>query len=569
MRINGHAHIFNLQSVLTDEAIVIMANRLRRLGIPEFVVAAVEGVLQDQLERPEYLNERELLARFVQAMIGSRAFRSAPNLPVDIRFLGDGAGGAGGGVTALGVRALEAVLDRISAAVGSGSGPGQSPRDVFQTLRIAMSPDIPRVAGKLLAHLGPDDAIVALMMDITTEKEGARDRLNFRRQIEGTQEAVLAFPGRVLPFIAVDPRRQNHQAVMRQAIEEDGFVGVKLYPSLGYELDAQAIRDILDYCRLMDVPITIHTSATGFNRDDVTAQFCHPRHWQRLFQPNDPLRVCFAHCGGWGGLCGQVEDQAEWAEAIFRFMDDYPSVHADISYHVDQMRSPEAERAYVDALIALIDGERGDRIVFGTDSWLLRLSMDDALYWNYFERKLGTDRFDKIARDVPATFLGLPVGGRPALPNIQRHLEFLAAHADRLGAIPARWVRDASGARWSVVRRDTLWSANNWAHRITFSYLRDQLPRGGRNADFVDTGPVRLRQLSYFRRSRRGPSKRVVEGKALELMRMCRDYATPESDHTDQTILDALIRVLSDPDRTVAEVGATVDALYLFHAEVA
>ncbi len=561
MRINGHAHIFNLQSVLSDEAVVIMANRLRRLSLPDYVVDAVESLLQQQLDRPEYLSERELLARFVEAIAASAAFRAASTLPLEVRVLG-------GSTSGLGVRALEAVLDRITEAVAAAEGFGKSPRDVFQTLRIAMQPDIPRVAAKLLAHLGPDDAIVALMMDITTEAEGERDLRNFRAQLRGTMDAVLANPGRVLPFIAVNPRRSDYLDVMRRAIEEQGFLGIKLYPSLGYELDTAEMRAVLDYCRRQDVPITIHTSSTGFNKDDLTAQFGHPRHWAALLEDGDPLRLCFAHCGGWGGLCRQVQDQAEWAEQIFEYMGTHDGIYADLSYHVDQMRSEATEKAYFDALRALIDGPTGDRVVFGTDSWLLRLSMDDALYWTYFEKHLGEARFEKIARDAPMAFLGLPGNGAPARANIVRHLAFLEEHAAEVGTRPAAWVRESSDASWVVVRRDTGWSANNWAHRLTFSYLRDQLPGTVRSDDFPDAGPIRLRQLQYFRRQKRGPSKRVLEGKALELMAMCDDYGTPESGHDRDSIFDTLKSVLADPDRTLAEVGASVDALYRFEPEM-
>ncbi|HUG41557.1 MAG TPA: amidohydrolase family protein [Longimicrobiales bacterium] len=561
MRINGHAHIFNLQTVLSAEAIAIMVNRLRRIGIPDLVADAVEELLEEQLDHPEYLNERELLARFVRKMTESAAFDAVAGLPAEVRVLG------GGSTSGLTVRALEAVLNRISEALADVDGVGKRAVDVFQTLRIAMQPDIPRVASKLLSHLGPDDALVALMMDITATPEGERDRLNFRRQIRGTMDAVLAHPGRVLPFIAVNPARSDHFRVMERAIEEQGFLGVKLYPSLGYQLVTDEIRAVLRFCRDRDVPITIHTSAGGFRRDAGSADFCHPRHWAALLEDDDPLRVCFAHCGGWGGFCGQDPDQVEWADRILAYMEDYPGVYADISYHVDQMRSAALETAYFDALRTLIDGDRGDRIVFGTDSWLLRLSIDDALYWTYFEHHLGKDRLDRIARDVPAAFLGLPLDGSPPRENIARHLRFLEAHAAEVGAAPAPWVRDASDATWAVIRRDTSWSLNNWAHRLTYSYLQDQLPATVPRGDFAEAGPIRLRQLQYFRQRARGPSARVIEGKALELMHMSARHGQPEPGHDDASILAALQGVLGDPDLTVAEVGASVDAFYRFAPE--
>lgn len=558
MKINGHAHIFNLQTVLTDEAIRVMVNRIRDRGVPGYVVDAVESLLQEQLDRPEYLSEDELLAKLVELMVRKGKASAVADLPLQLHQLGSGTGGVG-------VMALRAAMDSISAAMGGGEGPGTSGWDIYYTLRVALQPDITKVAGKLLAHLGPDDAIVALMMDITSPEEPERDRRNFRKQMLQTQDAVVAYPGRVLPFFAVNPRRADHFDLMKNAVLEQGFLGVKLYPSLGYELATDEIRAVLDFCREHDAPITIHTSAGGFKRDDAAAEYCHPGHWAELLEPDDGLRVCFAHCGGWGGLCGQVQDQLEWAERIFEFMDGYAGIYADISYHVDQMHSLEAQEAYFEALEGLIDGGgRGDRIIFGTDSWLLRLSMDDRLYWDYFEGHLGEARFRKIARDAPARFLGLPLDGAEARPNVKRHLEWLEARAEKVGSAPAKWVREGTvGVPWKVVPRDTGWSERNDAHVLIYDQFRDQVP----GATFESLGATKLGDCEYFQRHAGGPSELLLKVRILKIMNACHGVAEPEAAHDRKTITRTLRSVLRDPNKTVGDVGRTVDSLYLFPAE--
>ena len=562
MRINAHAHIFNLDTVLTREAVAIMVNRIRGGILPDYIVDAVRDLLQEQLERPEYLNEDDLLRKLVGLIVEKGRAAAPASLPLQLHHLGGGTGG-------LGVMAARAAMDAISAAVGGGGGPGTDGWDVYYTLRVALQPSIPRVAGKLLAHLGPDDAIVALMMDIASDAqdEAERDRLNFRRQIRGTQDAVLAYPGRVLPFIAVNPRREDHYELMRHAVLEDGFLGVKLYPSLGYQLDTAEIRRVLEFCRDHDAPITIHTSATGFTADATTAQYCHPRHWESLLEPNDTLRVCFAHCGGWGGLCGQVHDHVAWAEKIFELMDRYDGVYADISYHVDPMKSLPDQEAYFDALTRMIDaGGRGDRILFGTDSWLLRLSVDDALYWGYFQDHLGEDRFRKVARDAPAKFLGLPLGGAAPRDNIRRHLEWLESRSAKVNGTPAKWVRDAlPDVGWIVTRMDAGWSLNNWGHRIAYFYFKNQKPGRG---EFEDFGDVRLRQLEYFQRHAGGPTPHLLDMVTEDLVARSRQRARPEGGHTEASIKEALRTALGDPDRTVGDIGRLLDALYLYEPEV-
>ena len=566
MRINGHAHVFTLQSVLSAEAISIMVGRLRRLLLRDFVVEAVEKLLTEQLDRPEYLVEDELLVRFMEAMAESGSFKELLRgqiLPVEVRLLGTRG-------TSLEVRAMRAALDRLSSWIDANDGPGKSPFDVFETLRIAMQPSIPRVAGKLLSHLAPDDAIVALMMDIVAPDEVERDRRNFLGQIRGTMDAVIANPGRVLPFVAVNPTRPDHFEIMKRAIEDQGFLGVKLYPSLGYEMTTAPMKKVLDYCRDEDLPIVIHTSSTGFNKDAVTAQFAHPKHWAGLFRPGDTLRVSFAHCGGWGGFCGQEAHQVEWADRILSYMDDHPNVYADLSYHVDMMvRGGDAEKAYFRALKKLLTTARGERIIFGTDSWLVRLNIDDAAYWAYFQSKLTKAEFAQIAGAAPSRFLGLPADGENARGNVVRHVRWLEAHADRVGAEPASWVREMSAVSWQAVRTDPGWTANNRAHVAAYNYFLSQIPPRLRSTGFTDAGELRLVQLDYFAGAGGRPSDRALSGNARNLVSHCAAYGgVPESGYDHDAIKKKLVELLGDGTRTLAATAGSIDAMFRFSTEV-
>ena len=60
-----------------------------------------------------------------------------------------------------------------------------------------------------------------------------------------------------------------------------------------------------------------------------------------------------------------------------------------------------------------------------------------------------------------------------------------------------------------------------------------------------------------------------MEGNVQNLMAACKGAgAKPEGDHDKDSIAKTLKGVLADPKRTVADVGATIDALYLFGTEV-
>jgi predicted TIM-barrel fold metal-dependent hydrolase len=574
MRINAHAHIFNLQTVLTREAIGIIARRIRDRGVPEFVVGAVTRILDRQLDRPEFLVEEELLERFMEEIASDASFQSfvgsaTTALPVEITVMG------GGGLRGMGVSALRASLDKLSTYLDARDGSGGGIFDVFETLRLAMQPDIVSVADQLLEHLRPDDGLVALMMDITSPAEPERDRQNFERQLRGTSEAAVQRPGRIFPFVAVNPQRATHFDVLRRAVEEMGFAGVKLYPSLGYSVDTAAMRKVYDYCMAVDLPVLVHCTDGGFYRDTGAIANSDPDRWYPVLDDYPELRLCFGHCGGWKGLVGGGPPApGSWAEEVLEYLRSFPNVCADLSYHVDMMVGGALESDYFATLRALLaDPAIGGRILFGTDAWLVRLNVTDAHYWRYFEHHLTADEFRQITEEAPRRFLGLPApDGSGILPNIERHLAFLEGNRERVGAEPAPWVRAALPAVTFTPRlSDPFWTPNNHAHFYAYRYLRDLMTPSHVQLGFSRSGVLRLRQLTYWQKEHESPVlfKQRTESNARKLVAFCKaNGASYEGSYDDDGAVSRLAEVFADGDRTLAEAAQSVDAIFRFNAEV-
>src|SRR5688500_14194414 len=185
MRVNCHAHIYNLRSVLTRRTIALIADRLTREAFPSFAVAAVSELLEEYQFRPEYLVEEELLTRLVRKMVRQPTFRSFvlgdAVLPPEIRLLAESRG-----TDALNGDALRALLDKLSTAfnrTANGDGRGATLSDLVETLRVAMQPDIGDVADRLLEHMRPDDALVALATDLTAQDDGEGEQKLFWNQL--------------------------------------------------------------------------------------------------------------------------------------------------------------------------------------------------------------------------------------------------------------------------------------------------------------------------------------------------------------------------------------------------
>ncbi len=177
MRINCHAHIFNLPLILTHETIETIVNRLRQ-SVPGFVADAVEALLLSLLEHPRYLDEEELLRLLLGKIGASAAFKKAakalPNPVPEFALLG-------GVLDDLPLQALQGILDRLSTHFDEKDTAKGGIFDIFQTLRIALKPSVTAVADELLKEMQPGDGLVALMMDITSENEPDHDRRNFER----------------------------------------------------------------------------------------------------------------------------------------------------------------------------------------------------------------------------------------------------------------------------------------------------------------------------------------------------------------------------------------------------
>jgi predicted TIM-barrel fold metal-dependent hydrolase len=566
MYINIHSHIFTLRTVLSGEAISVMIQRLDDQGVPPLIVAAVRRVLERLLDNPQILDERAILAWLLtelKRVVGFDQFLQAnlARLPFAVVIQGDG-------LDRLPVDTLRSALDQLTSAMDGGASAGKRPFDIVQTLRLALRSTITEVADELLNQMGRDDALVALMMDIHAPDEPDRDRSNFMRQIAGTREAALQRPGRVLPFFAVHPDRPDHFELLEEATGSGCFLGVKLYPSLGYAIDGPALMRVYRYCVDHDVPVLLHCSHGGFYRKAEYIDYCDPKQWIPVLSGAlRELRVCFAHFGGWAtlGKPGGLEP-GTWGATILELMRTLPNVFTDLAYHCDQMRNADDEQHYFRTLTSLLqDDHLRRRILFGTDSWMLRMDMTESVYWEYYRRHLSREDFERIASLAPREFLGFPgTDGGALRPNLERHVRYLDANRDAFGAAPAGWVQAITGAVAETNRDPADWS--QWApavrctYRMCRQYMSSAQVRGGYRANRT----TRLSELTYFRP--RDPNfGLLVDTLALNLVGCGEDQGAPFRDQwTRPHAVERVKSALEDGTMQLVEVAGLLDSIFRF-----
>lgn len=564
MYINVHAHIFTLRTVLSSEAISVIIQRLLDRGVPPMLAEAVRRFLERLLDRPEILDERAILARLLTELKGVTGFDTfvrdnLARLPFAVVIEGDG-------LEQLSIDTLRTALDQLTSAMAGRFGAAKRPFDLVQTLRLTLRSTITEVADELLGQMGRDDALVALMMDIRAPNERDRDRSNFLRQIHGTREAALQRPGRVLPFFAVHPDRPDHFELLQDAIKSGAFLGVKLYPSLGYEIGTDTLRRVYRFCIEQDVPIVLHCSHGGFYRQAEFVNYCDPSVWKPVLAgPLEGLRVCFAHFGGWQSL-GKPDglDPGTWGHTILSMMRSHPNVFADLSYHTEQMAIAGDEAHYFTTLRRLLGEDKlRRRILFGSDSWLLRMDMTEAVFWQYFRRNLSPGEFDSIASVGPREFIGFREG-EPPRPNLQRHIDFLRKHRGEFGAESAAWFREIAGPQAEIGRDAADWRQDAPAVRCTYRIAREYMSSGQVRGGYRANRTTRLNELTYFRP--RDPNfGLLIDAFALNLIGCCEDTGAPFRDGwARRPAVDRVKSAVREGSMQLLDLAGLLDSIFHF-----
>jgi predicted TIM-barrel fold metal-dependent hydrolase len=587
MRINCHTHIFNLRSVFTAATQDTLVNRIVRENWPPYVVTAVSDVIH-RVVTGENLDEKTLLSTFVSQISASADFKSAIDqlngkIPPELQLV------IQGNLDGLAVGALQNIVQRFGGKITSDDdAKNQTTSDLVAFLLTGIKSSIGEVADDLISLTPQDAVLVTLTLDITDDT--ADDR-QWNQQVADTSDAALAYPGRILPFVAVNPARKNHFEIMDRALTQQGFVGVKLYPSLGYDVSLDNLGKVFAYCEDNDVPLLLHCNRGGFRRTADTVKYCDPDRWRPVLEKHPNLRVCFGHFGGdenftqqdfvpgsWENATGF--DPENWTLKILNLMTQYPGVYADISYHTDTMSGGEPEQHYFHNLVDVIlkaDIPR-QRVLFGTDYFLVRQRVRDDNFWKYFEDKFSADDWEQITEINPRAFLGLPKDdGTAARPNIQRHVNWLIAHKNDVQCLPAAWALQAANVaagapvEFVATALGPKWSGTNPAHVAVWRYLGNYEFRPPEQAlTFEDAGSVKLRQLKYWNVEHESPdislNKRRLVADGLHRALLASGVQI-EPAFTAVSAEEALIEKLADGDAAVYEFAATVDAAYRFPNE--
>jgi len=240
--------------------------------------------------------------------------------------------------------------------------------------------------------------------------------------------AVRGRPYLVHPWVSFCPWRQlvepEQMALVQDAVRKKGFIGVKLYPVMGFRpigndnasdsstypdrlralprwgdrLD-RALSDLYDWCVAEDVPITTHCSFSQYPSKEAGLRGS-PREWRRVMQRPQwrSLRLNLAHLGGVWDLANPANNG--WTADAIAMLAEFPNVYGDIADYdsiVGVTRDQRSINAKVlprlSSLVSSIAAARA-KLMYGTD-------------WVMLSRAPGVDQYYSAMRDQVPLKLGV------------------------------------------------------------------------------------------------------------------------------------------------------------------
>ena len=286
------------------------------------------------------------------------------------------------------------------------------------------------------------DIYTPLLMNLeeASTNEG-KNQIKYQEQINLISKEVAKYYWRIFPFVMFDPRSATAFNDCKTAIEEKGYIGVKMYPALGYHPDpdivgeigiygfensthkpdklaAEQLRKLYSYCNKNKIPITTHVTPGGSystkmhkNREKYAWPLTEISNWNNVLAKYENLKINFAHFGG--NSFSKKKDQRilsrTWQRQILNLMFmynkiDVSRIFTDLSFH--DMAFKKTKKRYFELLKQLLSHDKYKLyILFGTDASMISHTYSEKEYVDGFKKELTQIEEELIFSDNPTRFL--------------------------------------------------------------------------------------------------------------------------------------------------------------------
>lgn len=294
------------------------------------------------------------------------------------------------------------------------------------------------------------DAYVAAMVDLDYWLEGEAST-QIEDQVKIMSMISIVENGKILPFVSYDPFRDVYEngaslKIVKEAIENYGFIGVKLYPAMGFlpsgnnkehyekaryapwrkrysdeefakKIEAR-LEAFYDYCREADVPIMAHCNDSMYS-EEAFEESGLPKHWEKVLKAKNVMRagrqvsvklkVNLGHFGGRDGLLNPKK-RKKWTGRIIE-MTQSTNVYCDMgNFHIRRGGRFEDYVVELTKVMGQANNELKNRFMYGSD-WFMMISRSYSKTYpkkarKWFKEYL-PEQYENIMGGNALRFLGL------------------------------------------------------------------------------------------------------------------------------------------------------------------
>jgi len=275
---------------------------------------------------------------------------------------------------------------------------------------------------------------IVLPMDMEFMDAGAPNK-SWEEQHEDLAKLSEKYSPDIIPFIAVDPRRENLKEKTKELVEKHNLRGLKIYPPLGFFPSDPRLDPVYDYAQKNNLPVMAHCSRGGIYdrrnvkkemlthpdtnahlekmpKDEFADYYADPDNYKKVMEKFPKLKICLAHFGGerdwedylykhWDADSGH---EKSWLSKIMDMIKsgDYPNLYTDISFTILK------DEHYMHVLKVLLSDERIlNRTLFGTDFYMVeKEQMLERKLIMKMRSILGEDIFATLVEKNPSKYLG-------------------------------------------------------------------------------------------------------------------------------------------------------------------
>ncbi|MEW6444032.1 MAG: amidohydrolase family protein [bacterium] len=170
---------------------------------------------------------------------------------------------------------------------------------------------------RLIAEMDEGGIDKAVLIGIDFEPKYAAGTFTTRDFNNLIGEAFKKFPGRIVPYAGIDPRRgAGAIQELKRCVLEMGFKGMKLWPLTGFFPDDESYYPLYQEAARLGIHIAVHT---GLGPPDSYLKTCRPIYVDKLAVDFREIHFILAHLG------------TPWWEEAFTIAAKNSNVYVDIS----------------------------------------------------------------------------------------------------------------------------------------------------------------------------------------------------------------------------------------------